>query len=175
MDINISTYVAWVQLAIWLFVVIRYFWHQRQGGRIIMFKTLKEDWILAMLIIAGIVFSSYNLYTHYNISIVHFHGNPNKLIEITNQKFSQEKVLLDGHSYQYCIFDKVTFVYNGTAGYGLAHNQVIEPIRISTDNDVVSATMSLLRGLNFIKEDIPLLVGPTKEPAKNVEPLKIIK
>ncbi|MDQ3747881.1 MAG: hypothetical protein M3367_02530 [Acidobacteriota bacterium] len=98
-------------------------------------------------------------------------NNSNSLVEVRNRNFTNEKVVLDGFHYTDCKFTNVKFVYNGTAYSGLSHNE-IEGAYFSSENVAVSVTCALLRGLGYMKPEIPLY-GENEKPLDNIKPPKI--
>ncbi len=90
------------------------------------------------------------------------------LIQVRDKVFINEKVLLDGHSYRYCKFTNVKFVYNGTAPSEIT-NSVFEGRIIATENPAVDSTICVLRGLGFIKEEIAIFPAYGK-PLAHINP-----
>jgi hypothetical protein len=65
---------------------------------------------------------------------------------VSGKTFENEKVLLDGIEYDYCIFTNVTFVYNGTTSIRFTHNTVSGFVRIASDNPAVTGAFLFLYG-----------------------------
>ena len=94
------------------------------------------------------------------------------LIEVKYRSFSNERVLLDGHSYTDCTFTNVKFVYNGTAAFNFNHNTLRAGFSITSESDAVAATFLFLQGFGYLKEGVPLL-GENEKPLERVNPPKV--
>ena len=81
-------------------------------------------------------------------------------VMVAGKKFINERVLLDGHEYQNCVFENVTFVYNGTTPFSVSHNRMDGTIRIHSDNPAVNGAMLLLKGFDVLRPEFKVEVGP---------------
>jgi len=124
--------------------------------------------VMALMLILIWIAVGYGIYDHHRVKIVHF-DQDEKLITIANRKFLNEIVPLDGFKYANCIFENVTFQYNGTALFGFEHNKVFGTASFRSDSDAVTATVSMFKGFGIIpnlnetyggSERIPVPVEP---------------
>ncbi len=67
---------------------------------------------------------------------------------IVGKTFRQERVIVDGHTFSNCVFDKVTLVYNGTAPFDLLHNEFIVPIQITSDRRDILGAFTAMQEFN---------------------------
>lgn len=80
-----------------------------------------------------------------------------KYENVLGQHYKDETVKLDGKEFQFCVFDNVEFVYNGTApfkimlGNTMVHRQ---SIRIMSENPIVVQALSLLVHSAMKPEDV---------------------
>jgi len=94
-------------------------------------------------------------------------------ILVVGKTFRNEEVLLDGYSYDHCIFENVKFVYNGKT----PPNNIFPTIRGSftfrTDNPAIEGTALLFKGLGFLKTDVNMIISNpsviVREPGEPVE------
>jgi hypothetical protein len=94
--------------------------------------------------------------------------NDAPLIDIRNRKYTNEKIILDGHSYTDCMFTNVKFVYNGTAPFRFTHNEVYGMPNISSGNPSVLMSFYLMEGFGLTKEGI-LLRGENEKLLDNIK------
>lgn len=74
-----------------------------------------------------------------------------KTVNCYGRKKVNEKVALDGIAYRNCIFENVTFVYNGTAPFSFSDNNTfIGSKHLVSDSAMVNYTLSLIRDLGWI-------------------------
>ena len=73
---------------------------------------------------------------------------------IIGKTYVNQRVLLDGNSYNNCTFTNVTLVYNGTAPFDLANNVFNGGIIISSDKPNIAALIITLKELNFFRQDL---------------------
>ena len=92
-----------------------------------------------------------------------FDKKPVKTVNCHGRKKANETIALDGMAYRNCIFENVTFVYNGTAPFSLSdNNSFIGSRHLKSDSGMVNYTLALLRDLGWIsgqlnvQEEIPL-------------------
>lgn len=90
-------------------------------------------------------------------------------IAVLNQKFANDRVVLDGHSYVGCNFENVTFIYNGTTAIQFNRNEVHGKIRFHSDNPAVLGTIMMLFGFGCLSEKFEIL---TDLPIKLERPTK---
>jgi hypothetical protein len=76
--------------------------------------------------------------------------------QIVNQTFENREVVLDGYSYTGCRFINVTFVYNGTTPPQFNNNKFFGTVQFRSDNPAINGGVVILKGLGWIKEEIPL-------------------
>lgn len=72
------------------------------------------------------------------------------LIERSDCVIRNDRITLDGFSYKHCTFEHVTLVYNGGPAV-FSFNTMIAPIVITSDNPRILTTISMLNGLNMLK------------------------
>jgi hypothetical protein len=67
--------------------------------------------------------------------------------QIWNQTYKHQTVVLDGCDYIKCVFDNVTFEYNGTAPTSVRESTIIHqpghPIGIAAKNSVVAQALTV--------------------------------
>lgn len=90
------------------------------------------------------------------------------LIDVKNRKFTNEQVVLDGHSFSDCTFTNVSFVYNGTNKFDFQHNTVKGNVLIKSENRAVTHTIEFLKGWGFMKDNVPVL-DQDEQPLKHLE------
>jgi hypothetical protein len=162
---DIGTLVAWVQAAIWAVVVIGFLYKVIWGGQAM------PNWafstrILIPVIALGVIASGFSLYWNYrNLPLKPDEWKNYRKDAIVGQTFTQERVIVDGHSYSSCTFDRVTLVYNGTAPFDLVNNTFIAPIQIKSDNPVVMNTFSAAKEFERLNREMNADVnGKIKPP-----------
>jgi hypothetical protein len=79
--------------------------------------------------------------------------DPYNPVPVINKTFTNEQVILDGHSYQHCTFTNVTFVYNGTTPFQFSNNNIYGLVNMKSDNPSVTATFELMDA--FLGEYLP--------------------
>jgi hypothetical protein len=90
-------------------------------------------------------------------NVVHF---PRTDIEhlkyIHGKHYVKEEVKIDGIHFDACTFENVTLTYDGTdnAAFG---NSKFSNIRVKTNSDSVSTTISFLKAMGFIKDGVPVI------------------
>jgi hypothetical protein len=72
---------------------------------------------------------------------------------VRGKVFNSEEVPLDGHAYEDCTFNNVTFVFNGDAPFDLVHNSINGAV-LKTGNPAISGFVRLLKELGWIKPGI---------------------
>lgn len=87
-----------------------------------------------------------------------------KFTEVRNKKFNRETVRVDGHSYEHCDFRDVTFEWDATAPFKFQHSSFFGRPNIRSKSPSVSATIILLKALQVLKDDVPLVQLETGEP-----------
>jgi hypothetical protein len=92
-----------------------------------------------------------------------------KIRRVTRQRFINERVILDGHSYANCEFINVTFVYNGTGPFEMMNNNVTSNFKVTTESDAVKYTLALAKGLGLLKPEVPILGVDKSTPLPDVE------
>ena len=78
------------------------------------------------------------------------------LTQIRGAIFVNEKVDVDGKEFIDCTFNHVTFVYNGTAPFGMSHNTIIKPIQFSTDSDSVAGATVLYKSTGVLEPNFDI-------------------
>jgi hypothetical protein len=86
-----------------------------------------------------------------------------ELTTVVNHKFSNEVVVLDGHDYEHCTFENVTFEYDGGA-FKMVNNTG-SGILIKTKNRDVERGMAFLGKMGLSR--VPLI---DSETGKTIEP-----
>jgi hypothetical protein len=134
---DMGTIVSWIQAIIWALTLILWV------GRLLRGETTMHPWIkgifssnglLGTIVFFGLVMSGISLYFSYTC-----HARPKELTlnisaydppypapmrVISDQKFENQDVPLDGYVYENCSFTNVCFMYDGGA-YGL-HNSTVK-------------------------------------------------
>lgn len=77
--------------------------------------------------------------------------DPYRPISIIGETFTNKQVVLDGHSYQHCTFENVTFVYNGTTPPAFNNNVFRGTPVLRSENPVVDGTVAVLKGLGYLQ------------------------
>ncbi len=125
--------------------------------------------VMVCLVAASFGMSGYRLYRELRSPspsadhVVHFdHGD--EVIEVAHRTFVNEVVELDNHRYSDCVFENVTFKYDGTGLVQFDHNLIRGSVQVKTDSDSVTATVALLGGLGLLKSDMALFEGANRVP-----------
>lgn len=109
-------------------------------------------WIVLILLTWSLI--GYDYYDRHSKQFVF---NPKaQLRQVEDQRFANTVVPLDGIEYHNCVFEHVTFKYNGTSPIHLGHNNIIGPIRLSTDNQQIRLALELqsqLAGIPIVGSD----------------------
>ena len=72
---------------------------------------------------------------------------------VRGARFANQRVLLDGYEYDGCVFENVTFEFNGTTPIRMVNNR-IERFRLSSASPTVLATIAWLHGLGLVHKDL---------------------
>lgn len=75
---------------------------------------------------------------------------------VTNKRFINERVPLDGREYSHCDFNNVTFSYNGISPFRFHDNRISGRIQFSSENPAVLTTFGILDGLGGLPPDFDL-------------------
>ncbi len=86
--------------------------------------------------------------------------DPYAPISVVGKTYKNEKVILDGISYSGCIFENVTFVYNGTTPIQFTNNSVRGSIQMRTDNPAVGGAIGWLGGFIELPPNVSIDFGP---------------
>ena|SRR5437773_2368247 len=111
-------------------------------------------WLVFVIAVLALVASSANIYLSSNHDPLKFSRTTKE--KIYGKTFRNEKVLLDGKSFEKVIFENVTYVVNGTAPFDLVNCTFSGSIQISTDSDSVAAGLLLSKALGLIRQDAPV-------------------
>jgi len=76
---------------------------------------------------------------------------------ITDKTFRNERIVLDGKKFTSCIFENVTFEYNGTAPFGLTHNTINGSYFLDTNNLAIENLLAFLKEFNYLKDEVKIL------------------
>jgi len=77
---------------------------------------------------------------------------------IINKHFRNERIVLDGKSFSNCIFDNVSFEWNGTAPFDLVGNTISDSSRVlASNNRTISAWMFFLKEFRFLRDGIEIV------------------
>jgi hypothetical protein len=88
---------------------------------------------------------------------------------VHGKTFAQTTVPLDGHRYVECIFERVTFNYNGTTAMQMKGCVIKDPINFSSDNPAVTGAFILMYALDLFKGDIGVIgLDPTTNTIQKV-------
>ena len=82
-----------------------------------------------------------------------FKPQTNGLKQFRGDKFVNQEVLLDGHSFVGCVFENVTFKWNGTTGFELSHNEIFGCV-IASDHEFFGPMIKILDELNYFRPEI---------------------
>jgi hypothetical protein len=78
---------------------------------------------------------------------------------ISGQRFSNQEVVLDNFLYVNCVFENVTFKYNGTTAVQMRDNRVVGRVNFSSDNIAVIGTAFMLQGLGVTKTPFDVITS----------------
>jgi hypothetical protein len=78
------------------------------------------------------------------------------MVEVYDEYFYNEKVVLDWHSYIDCTFENVTFVYNG-GPVNFRHNTVRGDRNFASGNPDVNEVIALLKGFHLLSPRLKLV------------------
>jgi hypothetical protein len=135
-------------------------------GKVSMDNSQGRQILLLVLIFSSLAMSGIGWY---RISrLPRFSDDMSNFKVVTHQKFKNETVPLDGIEYIDCDFENVTFVFQGTTPVYLKNNRLTGSIWVQSGNGSVTSTAALLKGLGWLKPDVPL-VGPEKNPIVGIE------
>ena len=165
---DIGTAVNWTQVLLWLAALGIYV------SRITRGKKRMPAWLLSNRTLGVVIFlglSATGLSFYFGRSVPGFREND--YTEVRGKKFSNEKVVLDGNKFEYCEFDNVTFVYDGTAGFAFRFNTIGGTIHIETGrrNRGTAYMVALSKGLGQLRSDAPLIDAEDKLPLQNIQPM----
>jgi hypothetical protein len=177
---DVNTINNYVQDAIWIVCLFFWFWKIRKDKKLGISAMTLGNKLIGFGLVAGLVISSVSLYFNYHPRIVEKTVTVDepykfKFLNIENgpktqvfgKHFEDERVILDGTSYQRCTFKNVTFVYNGTGPVGFANNDV-QGFGVSSENPAVISTVKLLYGLGL--STLKPFDLRQNQPVPNVEP-----
>jgi hypothetical protein len=160
MDIGIV--VSWIQAAIWLLAVALWIGRIVRGEATmhpLLKRAFSSNGLIGTVVILGLIMSGISLYMSYSVN-----ANPKSLTlnisayeppypapmrVISDQKFEDQDVPLDGFIYQRCTFVNVCFIFDGGA-YGLQESTVknhwkvcVKDKRIQNYSDLMDALKML--------------------------------
>jgi len=93
-------------------------------------------------------------YKLHHYDALHFQSLKKEIVY--GKTFRNEKVELDGKSFQKCTFTNVTFVFHGLAPFD-CENCLINGSRwVESDSDSVAGAWLLMKYMDFVKPDAPL-------------------
>jgi hypothetical protein len=111
-------------------------------------------WLVVAIASLALIASSINLYRNSHRDALHFPVRDKE--KIYGKMFRNEKVLLDGKSFEKVTFENVTYLVNGTAPFDLVNCTFSGSIQISTDSDSVASGLLLSKELGLIRQDAPV-------------------
>jgi hypothetical protein len=76
---------------------------------------------------------------------------------VKDKTFINEKVELDGHEFQDCTFENVSFEFDGIAPFSLEHCNFIGTWKMATSNVQFGALAVLMRELKMTNTNVPIL------------------
>lgn len=85
--------------------------------------------------------------------------HPYQPTSVVGKAFRNERVILDGKSYSHCIFENVTFVYNGTTTIQFSNNKILGSAWYASDNPAVLGTLGWMRGFGLVKDGVIIDAG----------------
>ncbi len=99
-----------------------------------------------------------------------FSDNYNYTI-VTDKKFYNERIVVDGKRFENCSFTNVTFVYNGTAPAAFSNNDLYGTRLFTSENQSIMHALILIYGLGIPSTSIlNLPPGTHLAPPKNAGP-----
>jgi len=81
---------------------------------------------------------------------------------IVGKTFTNQRILLDGYSYNNCRFTNVTLVYNGTAPFDLANNTFDGLLLVSSDGPEIMAIIITMKELGLLRPDLKIIKSDSK-------------
>jgi hypothetical protein len=107
-----------------------------------------------------------------NSSVTGFSSWPTSYapISVIGRTFRSERVLLDGHSYLRCIFENVTFVYNGTTPIQMTLNTISGKTMFASDSPSISMAWMFLETF----KQVPSMGVLDVPQGAIVEPMRIL-
>lgn len=112
--------------------------------------------IIASLALVGTIYNTLNT-SRSPSEVVHFPKTDIEHLKYVHGKhYVNEEVRVDGIHFDSCTFDNVTLTYDGTDVVA-SSNSRFNNVRIKTNSDPVSVTVSMLKLFGFIKPGIPVL------------------
>ena len=114
--------------------------------------------LILICFIIAVISVCVSLFARRNTGKLKFSKNY-KFTEVRNRKFNKETVPVDGYGYEHCSFEDVTFDWNGTAPFKFQYCSFLGRPNINTRSDTVTTTIILLKALQILREDVPLVQG----------------
>ncbi len=159
---SIGAVVSWPPLL----VIALVYMALRSGG-------YKWRWLYALLVVSFFGYAT-DLADRFGvISAIQRHM---PLVDHHDCVIRNDRVVLDGASYEHCTFEHVTLVYDG-GHFAFTHNNLMSPIVIASNDPRITAAIGLLNGLNLLKgltvldkNGRPIPPGTQTVPAPTVPP-----
>jgi hypothetical protein len=168
---DIATIESWIQAIIWTIAFL--LWIGRVArGEVAMHPVLKRifssNGLIGTVVMLGLIMSGISLYFSYHVAAI-----PEELIinistyeppysapmrVISNQKFEDQDIPLDGMVYQRCTFTNVCFLYDGGA-YSLENSTVKKHWKVCVRDKRLENYSDLMR---VLKEFNPRIKSTTK-------------
>ena len=136
-------------------------------------RIFNSNKILVFLILGGLCLSGYSTYNSiYPRPWVTKFKDDKNLEVIEDKKFANEVVPLDGKRYIRCDFTNVSLKWNGIKPFSITYSNFYGGSRFTSENDVINGVVVTLKSIGWLKDDIPVLIGPKSEP---LDPHSIFK
>jgi len=123
--------------------------------------------IILILVIIGILGAGLSVYGVYKsrqklLPQVSMEWKDMQKISVVGKTFVNEKILLDGHSYNNCTFINPRLVYNGTAPFDITNSTFKGQLLIESEKPQIEAMLYALKELNFMRPDLKVYGPHTK-------------
>lgn len=167
---GLGNVVNYIQVVIWICacaIFLLKLWFKTPKPEDVLTIRLKalvsSNSVIGLIIFGGLIASGTSLYFNLVRQCPYSYDYSQQRERIVGRRFANEVIILDGHSYDHCSFENVTFKYNGTRPFDLTNNDIRGVVRLQSDNPAVGATAVMLKGLGLTPETFEIMEGPERK------------
>jgi hypothetical protein len=124
-------------------------------GRVSMPHSQLREVLVLVAVVGSLAMSGVGWYRVSHYDPLHFQSLKKEIVY--GKSFRNEKVEIDGKSFQKCTFTNVTFVFHGLAPFDCINCQIDGSRWVESDSDSVAGAWMLIKFMDFMKPDAPLL------------------